>query len=204
MKKALFGIFFLIIGVVSFSVTIREIALAGSEEEPVDLKAGVWREGKAVFSDWTALDVLMKDYLVRGYKPQQPIQYSHKLHVDQLGIECQYCHFGVSKSPYATLPAVETCMGCHKQVRTERPEIKKLAKYYDEGRPVEWEPVNNLPEHVQFNHERHIKAGFGCQNCHGLVQKMEVVEKVSSLKMGFCVSCHRENGASIDCGTCHY
>ncbi len=209
MKRFFTGILILSIGISTFAATIRSSAFlrsayAGSGEEPVNLAAGVWNEGKAVFSDWTALDVLMKDYLVRGYAPEQPIKYSHKLHVETLGIECQYCHSGVAKSPYATLPAVETCMGCHKHVKTDSPEIKKLAKHYEEKTPVEWEPVNNLPEHVNFNHQRHIKAGVSCQNCHGLVQKMEVVEKVSSLKMGFCISCHRENGASIDCGVCHY
>lgn len=209
MKRILIGILFLTIGVISLAATIRGgvligSAYAGSGEESVDLSAGVWRDGKAVFSDWTWLDFTMKDYLVRGYAPEQPIKYSHKLHVEQLGIECQYCHSGVAKSPYASLPAVDTCMGCHKHVKTESPEIKKLAKHFNDKTPIEWEPVNNLPDHVYFNHQRHVKAGVGCQNCHGQVQKMDVVEKVSSLKMGFCVSCHRENGASIDCGICHY
>ena len=95
-----------------------------------------------------------------------------------------YCHSGVTKSHYATIPAVETCMGCHKLVHTDAPEIKKLKQYYDEKRPVEWEPVNNLPEHAHFNHERHLKAGVGCQTCHGQINKMEVVEKVASLKDG--------------------
>ncbi len=218
MKKVIFGRFALglwalVAGAALFGFSIRAVAQSSgtatsgttaNSDEQANIYAGVWREGKAVFSDWLALDFLMKDYLKRGYKPEQPIKYSHKLHVDQLKIECQYCHSGVAKSSFATVPSVESCMGCHKSVRTESPEIKKLKEHYDQKKPVHWEPVNNLPEHVQFNHQRHVKAGVSCQNCHGLVQKMEVVEKVSSLKMGFFVSCHRENGASIDCGVCHY
>lgn len=171
---------------------------APSESE---LKQGLWRDGKAVFSDVKELDLFWK--YARGYKPTQPIAFSHRIHVEMNGIECQYCHSGVNKSSYATVPALELCMGCHKLVRPEREQIKLLKKYYDEGRPVEWEPVNHLPEHAYFTHERHVKAGIGCQACHGQVQKMDVVEKLSSLKMGFCVSCHRENGASIDCQVCH-
>jgi len=203
MKKTVFSVTLFIFGITLAAMTIGHSASAGSEE-PVESTRGVWREGKAVTTDWVALDFLMKDYLRRGYAPEQPIAYSHALHVEQLGIECQYCHSGVAKGSYATLPAVETCMGCHSQVATDKEEIKKLAKYYQDKQPIPWEPVNNLPEHVKFNHKRHIAAGVGCQSCHGVVQKMEVVEKVSSLKMGFCVSCHRNEGASIDCAVCHY
>ncbi|MFN8390926.1 MAG: cytochrome c3 family protein [Bdellovibrionota bacterium] len=167
-------------------------------------KAGLWREGKATDTDWKFLDILWKAPFRRGYRPTQPIAYSHRVHMEKNGMECQYCHSGVTKSNFATVPSVELCMGCHKAVKTESPEIKKLKDYYDKGQPVPWEPVNNLPEHVRFPHKRHLKAGVGCQNCHGQVQKMTVVEKVSSLKMGFCVSCHREKGASIDCSACHY
>lgn len=184
-------------------VFFRQSAVAGTEEELANPKAGLWNEGKAVFSDIPLLDILWREQYRRGYTPEQPIAFSHVTHVAKNNIECQYCHSGVSKSPFATIPSVETCMGCHKLIKTDSPEIQKLKNHYDEKRPVEWEPVNNLPEHVYFTHEWHIKAGIGCQNCHGQVQQMDVVEKVSSLKMGFCVSCHRENGASIDCLICH-
>jgi hypothetical protein len=190
----------------AFSLIVLSNVLPGradaqSESEP-DRGAGVWQDGKAVFSDWEFLDLFLK--YARGYKPEQPIKFSHKLHVQQNRIECQYCHSGVNRSSFATIPAVELCMGCHKLVRTDSPEIKKLKEYFDRKEGVPWVPVNNLPEHAHFNHERHIKAGVGCQNCHGQVQEMDVVEKMASLKMGFCLTCHREKGANIDCAVCHY
>lgn len=169
-----------------------------------DILAGLWRNGQAVFSDIPILDVLIKDKYARGHKPEQPVNYSHVIHVKQNGIECQYCHSGVAKSSYATMPPLELCMGCHNVVKTDSPEIKKLAEAWNNNQPIEWIPVHNLPEHANFNHQRHIKAGVGCQNCHGQVQNMDVVERVSTLKMGFCVSCHRDQGVSIDCGLCHY
>jgi hypothetical protein len=167
-----------------------------------DVYAGVWQEGKAVFSDVELLDIFTK--YARGYKPEQPIKFSHKIHVGKNKMECQYCHSGVSKSSFATIPSVESCMGCHNVVKTDSPEIQKLKGYFERKEAIPWVPVNNMPEHAHFNHERHVKAGVGCQSCHGQVQEMEVVEKVSSLKMGWCLTCHRERGASIDCAVCHY
>lgn len=201
MKKAFFGI---ILSVALASLVFTGFVVAQeSESKPTEeeLSEGLWNEGKAVFSDLKALDIFWK--YSRGYRPEQPIKFSHKLHVTQNKIECQYCHSGVNKSPYATIPSVATCMGCHKVIKTESPEIQKLKKHFDDKTPVEWEPVHHLPEHVYFTHERHVKAGVSCQTCHGQVQKMEVVEKMSSLKMGFCVTCHREKGVSIDCAVCH-
>ncbi len=167
-----------------------------------ELYEGVWNKGQAASWDMKEIDLFSP--FPQGYRPEQPIKYSHVVHVQKAGIECTYCHSGVNKSGFATMPSVESCMGCHAQVKTDSPEIKKLKKLYDEKKPVEWEPVNNLPEYAHFNHERHIKGGVGCQSCHGQVQKMDVVEKASSLKMGFCIDCHRHKGATIDCVACHY
>lgn len=201
MRRAISGI---ILAVLALSLAFNSFVSAQDEQkQPTEeeLSQGLWNEGKAVFSDLKVFDIFWK--YSRGYKPEQPIKFSHRLHVEQNKIECQYCHSGVNKSPYATIPSVDTCMGCHKVIKTESPEIQKLKKHFDDKTPVQWEPVHHLPEHVYFTHERHVKAGVSCQTCHGQVQKMEVVEKMSSLKMGFCVTCHREKGASIDCAVCH-
>src|SRR5262245_32821619 len=142
--------------------------------------------------------------------PQQPIAYSHKLHAGDLGMNCLYCHYGAEKSPIANIPAVGVCMGCHKIVAAGKPEIAKLAGYYSRNEPVPWVEVNKLPEHVKFNHKRHVKAGIQCTDCHGPIQTMEVVYQYPSLKMGWCISCHRShvsdavNPASMDCLTCHH
>jgi hypothetical protein len=101
-------------------------------------------------------------------------------------------------------------MGCHKIVATDRPEIVKLTAYFDRGEQVPWVKVHYLPEHVKFNHKRHVRAGLACQECHGPVQEMDRVYQFSSLKMGWCVTCHRKNldnpnfPASMDCLVCHH
>jgi hypothetical protein len=145
---------------------------------------------------------------VRG--PVQPIRFPHDVHAGKLGINCLYCHWGAERSPIANLPAVSTCMGCHKMAVTDRPEVQKLAGYWERGEPIPWVEVYWLPDHVKFNHQRHLKAGLACQTCHGPVEKMKVVYAYPSLKMGWCVDCHRrhlndaKNPASMDCLTCHH
>ncbi len=58
--------------------------------------------------------------------------------------------------------------------------------------PIEWIKIHNLPDHVYFNHAQHVSVGeVECQQCHGPVEKMEVVAQHSPLSMGWCVNCHR-------------
>ena len=145
-----------------------------------------------------------------GRGPQQPIAFSHEIHAGKLGMSCLYCHSSAEKSPIANLPAVSTCMGCHKIARADRPEIVKLTGYADRGEQVPWVEVYALPVHVKFNHKRHVKAGIRCQDCHGPVETMPVLNQVPSLRMGWCVSCHRQRlndpkfPATMDCLACHH
>ena len=146
----------------------------------------------------------------RGKGPTQPINFSHQIHAGKLGMACLYCHSSAEKSPIANLPAVSTCMGCHKIARADRPDIMKLAGFFERGEQVQWVEVYALPAHVKFNHKRHVKAGLACQECHGPVETMPVVYQYPSLKMGWCVSCHRQRlndpkfPTSMDCLVCHH
>jgi hypothetical protein len=138
--------------------------------------------------------------------PEQPIAFSHKIHVGRVGLECTFCHETVEKSVYAGIPSVQKCMSCHQNVATDRPEIQKLAGYWQRQQPMEWNRVYRirLREHVFFSHKRHIKAGMECTSCHGEVRYQDKVRRVRSLEMGWCISCHRHNNASVDCLTCHH
>jgi len=142
--------------------------------------------------------------------PVQPIAFSHKLHAGVRGMDCLYCHNGAANSQWANIPAVSTCMGCHKYSVTDRPEIQKLTGFWERGEQIPWVKVHQMPDHVKFNHKRHVRAGIACQDCHGPVQEMDQVYQFSSLKMGWCVSCHRQNldhpvyPASMDCLVCHH
>jgi hypothetical protein len=173
--------------------------------------AGVWNDGQAALWDLNITDhyhYFGPKQRAKGYRPEQPINFSHIVHVQKNKMQCQYCHWNVSKASYAAIPSVELCMGCHKLVKgkdeASQAEIKKLEEYYDKGEQIPWEKVHVMPNHYKFNHKRHVKGGIACHECHGQVPEMAVVERVSSMKMGWCVDCHRQKGTSIDCYTCHY
>lgn len=177
----------------------------------VGVRTGVYNDGQAALWDLNITDhfhYFGPPQRARGYKPDQPINFSHVIHVQQHKMECQYCHWSVGKAAYAAIPEAETCMGCHGALVAGKSEqgkkdIEKLKDYYNRGEPIPWVKVHVFPDHAKFNHKRHVKAGVSCQECHGQIPEMEKVERVSSMKMGWCISCHREKGASIDCLTCH-
>ena len=148
--------------------------------------------------------------------PEQPIAFPHTTHVEDLGLDCTFCHRDVTDTPVATIPAVGLCMTCHMVVGDGNPEVEKLRGYFEAGESIDWVRVHRVPDHVHFVHEAHINfftetnpedfpmASAVCSTCHGDVGSMEQVRQVRSLKMSDCVDCHRENSAPTDCTTCHY
>lgn len=132
------------------------------------------------------------EFIDVGYEPEQPVPYSHVLHVDKLGLDCQYCHTNVGVSPIANLPATQTCMNCHSQVRTESLKLLPVRESWATDKPIEWVKVSFLPEYVQFSHAAHVNNGVGCETCHGRVDEMEVVYQAEPLSMGWCLECHRQ------------
>ncbi|MEX0691922.1 MAG: cytochrome c3 family protein [Gemmatimonadales bacterium] len=137
--------------------------------------------------------------------PRQPILYRHDIHAGQYQMDCRYCHGYVEVSSSPGLPSTAVCMGCHMVVQTQSPEVQKLAEAHNSGTPVEWVEVHELAQFVRFPHQRHVVAGqVACQECHGPVQEMVQVWQFSSLKMGWCLDCHKERGQTTDCTACHY
>ena len=137
--------------------------------------------------------------------PQQPIVFTHKAHLAK-GVECAGCHQGAEQGPDAGLPSVKLCMTCHLAIATDRPEIKKVAAYLKSGEEIPWQRVYGYypSAHVRFNHAPHIRAGVNCGACHGDMTQQTVAIRAVDLDMGYCLSCHRQKKASVDCMTCHY
>ncbi|NPA43652.1 MAG: cytochrome c3 family protein [Chlorobi bacterium] len=142
-----------------------------------------------------------------GYAPVQPIWFSHKVHVTQNNIDCEYCHTDARESRHAGIPSLSVCMNCHSVVKEgEISGTKEIAKIYEHlgynpqtqqydkpGKPIQWIKVHNLPDHVYFNHAQHVEAGkVQCQECHGPVERMNRVVDYTELSMKFCLDCHRE------------
>ena len=129
----------------------------------------------------------------QGYAPEQPIPFSHKLHAGYYEIDCKYCHTGVEKSKSANIPSANICMNCHNQIRQESPNMQKIYAAIENDQPIEWVRVHNLPDLSYFNHSQHVGvAQLECENCHGDVKEMEVIQQHSLLTMGWCIACHRK------------
>ena len=157
-----------------------------------------------------------------GYQPEQPIYFPHSVMAGKHEIDCLYCHTTAETGPHAGIPPTSLCMKCHQEIQTKdhRGEVKdsiaKLLKYWEAEEPIPWVKVHDLADFVYFDHSRHLteEAGLECADCHGQVEKMERVERVHSLKMGWCLDCHMQpppegappeqtTRAPITCSACH-
>lgn len=154
-----------------------------------------------------------------GYQPIQPVPYSHKLHVTELGMDCRYCHNTVQQAAHAAIPPTQVCMNCHANIRANSAKLRLVRESNTEGKPIEWIRVHDLPDYSYFDHSAHVGRigwGIGCTTCHGRVDKMGqerlqfgeatqreregtvvpsmekvYVYQVETLSMGWCLECHR-------------
>jgi cytochrome c7-like protein len=121
----------------------------------------------------------------------QPVPFSHKHHVQGLGLDCRYCHTTVEEAAFAGIPPTKTCMTCHTQIWAESPMLEPVRDSYRTGKPLLWTRVHDLPDFSYFDHSIHVKQGIGCETCHGRVDTMPLTWQVHSLQMEWCLECHR-------------
>jgi len=137
---------------------------------------------------------------------QQPIGFNHKAMVSK-GVSCLYCHSGAMRSETAGIPSEQKCMGCHKSIARDKPEVAKLIGYWNHQEAIPWIRVNTLPRFVHYSHQVHVAgAGLNCENCHGDVGQMSVDKPVVQMNMGWCLDCHKKqsNAQQLNsCETCH-
>jgi hypothetical protein len=132
-----------------------------------------------------------------GYQPIQPVPFPHSVHVDQLGMDCRYCHSAVEKSWYSNVPAASTCMNCHSQVLKDDPRLAIVRESAATGKPVPWVQIHKVPDYVYFNHSVHVNRGISCVHCHGEINKMDEVYHAKPLSMAFCLDCHRNPAPNL-------
>ncbi|MCL4499131.1 MAG: cytochrome c family protein [Chloroflexi bacterium] len=135
--------------------------------------------------------------------PTQPIAFSHKLHAGDNGIPCLFCHIYATKSKVAGVPSVQKCEGCHASIKRDNPQIQKIFSYMDQGKPIPWVKVYNVADYVYFPHNRHLKAGVACEDCHGDVKNMTTIVRYATPGMGWCLTCHEKRNGPTDCWACH-
>jgi len=167
---------------------------------------------------------LMQIGIDKGYQPIQPIHYSHKIHAGDNQIDCKYCHSSARTSKTAGIPSLNVCMNCHENISdyngdedlangyTKEFYTAEIQKLYDavgwdvntrtyskEPKPVKWVRIHNLPDFVYFNHSQHVSvAGLECQECHGKVESMEILQQHATLSMGWCIDCHRTTNLKLE------
>lgn len=137
-----------------------------------------------------------------GHRPIQPVPFSHRLHAGQLKLDCRYCHNTVESAAAAAIPPTATCGNCHGGDRVEAgrtlaavhltsTKLEPVRESLETDESIDWIRVHDLPDFVYFNHSAHVTRGVSCVECHGRVDKMEVVTQVKTLSMKFCLDCHR-------------
>jgi len=132
-------------------------------------------------------------YLSRQAWPvDQPVPFSHKHHVGELGLDCRYCHTGVETSANAGFPPTTTCMTCHSQIWTGAAVLAPVRASLVTGQPLAWNRVAKIPDYVFFNHAIHVNRGVACEECHGRIDKMPLTWRAHAFKMRFCTDCHRD------------
>ena len=156
-------------------------------------RAALVLTGLIVVALGVALNQLQRSPWVtrQGQRADQPVPFSHRHHVEGLGIQCQYCHVSVEKSMYAGIPPTKTCMNCHAQIWTNAAMLEPVRHSWATGESIKWIRVHDLPDYVYFNHEIHVNKGIGCASCHGRVDEMPIMYEENSLQMEWCLNCHR-------------
>lgn len=137
--------------------------------------------------------------------PQQPIYFSHRVHAGVKDINCRFCHPFVDRSENAGIPPLEKCFFCHEYIIPHHPQIVKEKQHYKDKVPVPWVRIFYVPDYVKFRHQPHINFGkLDCRECHGSVASLDRLKPVN-FEMGFCIGCHKQRNAQIDCWlACHH
>lgn len=134
----------------------------------------------AAYGGWNSL---MSIGVYKGYKPEQPIYFSHKIHAGENKIDCQLCHSSAKYGKVSEIPSMNVCMNCHRTISEYNGkylepgkdkafydgEIQKIYEatgwdpatqsYTGKTQPVEWTRIHNMPDFVYFNHSQHVVAG---------------------------------------------
>ncbi len=147
---------------------------------------------------WLLLEIQRSPYFTGAFLArEQPVQFSHKHHVGDDGIDCRYCHTTVETTASAGFPPTKTCMNCHSQLFSNTQYLEIVRASWRDNQPIKWNRVHDLPDFAYFNHSIHVNKGVGCSTCHGRVDQMPLMWNEASLQMEWCLACHRNPEAVL-------
>ena len=149
-------------------------------------------------------------------KTEQPIHFNHKVHMEDVGMACEDCHFYREDGSFQGFPTTESCAECHADVTGgdtpgEKAIDKFVTEYVETGKQVPWLTYQYQPDNVYFSHIAH--NGFDCTTCHPDVGMSESAPPYyenrltgyskDTMKMWQCERCHAELEVSNGCYVCH-
>ncbi len=137
-----------------------------------------------------------------GAAPAQPVAFPHAPHTENQ-IDCAFCHEFSDSWAAAGIPRTELCGSCHSAMPQETPAAQKLMEYVESEKQIPWVRVFEIPQYAYFPHKWHVRAGVECEECHEGVGESVTTARRIELKMAWCMDCHEERQASVDCVTCH-
>ena len=139
----------------------------------------------------------------------QPFPFSHKVHADH-EIDCTACHTHPLTQRFSGLPTVQDCLDCHDEPQGESAAEERfiaMAKtLVEECKPLVWNRLVKVPDHVYYSHRRHVVLGeIPCKRCHGTMGESDKPPKRApvAITMDFCIDCHQEKHVDTDCVACH-
>ncbi len=189
---AILGILIAILWQINRLVKLRQDPdLAPSKEEKITSLTDLYTKNQNLANALVGLFAILALYGVwawlfgvgvdKGYKPEQPIYFSHKIHAGVNQIDCQVCHSSAKYGKVSEIPSANVCMNCHKMIKEYKGdylepgksrdfyngEIQKLyehvgwdgKKYSGEKNEIKWTRIHNMPDFVYFNHSQHAVVG---------------------------------------------
>ena len=150
-------------------------------------------------------------------KKNQPFDFNHKLHLEQVDNGCQSCHYFREDGTYAGVPRLEQCVDCHEDVLGEsKDEAIFVEQYVDKQREVPWHVYARQPDCVFFSHAAHIYgAKLECRTCHGDIGESESLKPYEANRIsgysrdiwGYSIAGFKHNTwdrmKMDDCAECH-
>jgi hypothetical protein len=130
------------------------------------------------------------------------LAFSHRLHVQEEGLDCVSCHEDLGRSDQPGLPVLEGCLVCHEGIDEEKPPERQIASLFDD-QAFRAAHASKLSGELVFSHQLHVASIEDCGACHRGIEENEHVDADIGLKMAACVECHHERSVSDACETCH-
>lgn len=127
--------------------------------------------------------------------------FSHKLHIEDIEVDCEGCHPSASESTMAddkNMPSHEECFICH----DDDTASQKCGTCHAD--PSDPQSLPTVTRDYFFNHSFHIEQkDMECTDCHKGLEEVELATEENLPSMEQCLECHNDITAPKQCRGCH-